>query len=169
MRLNSEDTVNNPQATVQAIREWLTVEFSGSTVNSQNIFDKETELFRVHVAKGHQPELEVSREILERQATAAVLKELKESDSIERMKRDPSVRIQYFDSGIHHFETRYVRCDDNSYRVVRDEKHNVTIYDSADRRLSQTPKTVLNLPASIFQVSADEWCSRIRTWRGEGQ
>src|SRR5919198_370003 len=54
-------TVSNPQATVQAIREWLTGEFSGSTVDSRHIFDKETELFRVQVTKGHHPELEVSR------------------------------------------------------------------------------------------------------------
>jgi len=154
---------------VQAISEWLRTRFQGSTVDTQNIFDKETQLFRVHVGKGKHPELEVSREVLGHRTTEAILSELGKGDTIERMNRDPSVRIQYFDSGITHFETRYLRCDDSLYRVVRDENHNVVVYDSADRRLTKAPRTVLSLPASIFQVSSDEWCSRIRAWRGEGQ
>lgn len=159
----------NTDVVVEAIRQWLASQFPESTIDSQSIFDTETHLFRVHQQKGRHPELEVSREILERTKPEALLRELAQSDAIERMKRDPSVRIQYFSSGIPHFETRYVRCDGTRYRVVRDDKHNLSIFDSADKRLAKTPPHMLVFSGSIFQVQESEWCAKIRTWRGEGQ
>jgi hypothetical protein len=159
----------NTDVAVESIRQWLASQFPSSTIDSQSIFDTETHLFRVHQQKGQHPELEVSREVLERHAPEALVRELAQSDAIERMKRDPSVRIQYFGSGIHHFETRYVRCDSTQYRIVRDDKHNVSIFDSGDKLLAKTPHHMSVLSGSIFRVQESEWCAKIRAWRGEGQ
>jgi hypothetical protein len=154
---------------VDAVQKWLAAQFPEATIVTGEIFDRESTLFRVHTKAGPYPELEILREVLEDKSPDTLVRELAKSDALERLRRDPSVRIQYFRSGINHFETRYVQCDNRHYRIVRDDKHNVTIFDYDDRRLANMPPQMLVLPASIFDLQVGEWCTRIMSWRGEGQ
>jgi hypothetical protein len=161
--------MTSESAGIDAVHERLERWFPDSRVESQEIFDRETHLFRIHLPTGRASELEVSREVLDHEPPEAIVNELSQSDSAERLRRDPSVRVQYFSSGIDHFETRYVLCDGRQYRVVRDDKHNVSIFDSSDNLLLNTPRQMLVRPTSIFRSREADWRDQIRAWRGEGQ
>jgi hypothetical protein len=157
------------QLGIEAVRAWLAARFPGASIEAREDFDRETHLFRLHPPGGRAPELEISREVVERESPQEIAHQLTESETFDRLNRDPSVRVQYFSAGIAPFETRHVACDGRRYRIVRDEKHNVAIFDAGDQSLKKTPRQMLVLPRSVFQVPVDKWCEWIRTWRGEGQ
>jgi hypothetical protein len=161
--------MTNQHPTLAAIREWLKEKLSASRVDVWESDDSETHIFQVQPSSGRVPEFETSQEVIEDRSRDAILSELQQSDTVERMVRDPSVRVQFFSGGINHFETRYIRCDGRRYRIVRDEHHHVAIFDASDNRLRNTPRQVLNLPVSIFQKHTSKWCEDVRNWRGEDQ
>jgi hypothetical protein len=161
--------VATDQPVVKSVAAWLSEQFPSATIEHQGDFDRETHLFRVVRRQGGHPELEISREVLEREEPAQVIEELRREDVASRLDRDPNFRIQFFQDGLRGLETRIVHCDGRRYRVVRDAQHNVSIYDSEDRRLEKMPQSMLVLPDSVFKRDAAKWCSDIRSWRGPTQ
>jgi hypothetical protein len=157
------------RAGVRAVQDWLANLFPDSRIQSHEDFDRDTWVFRVFPVVGRAGELELSREVLERDDPEAIKGALADSDASERMHRDPTVRVQYFSSGVNGFETRLLNCDGRMYRIVRDGSHNIAVFDSADQRLKNTPKIPAVFQGSIFDRPASDWCEQVRAWRGSGQ
>jgi hypothetical protein len=163
------DRMHDVQSGVSEIERWIAAQFPAAFVEKGEDFERETVLFRVKIQDNMASELELSREVLTDNSPASLVAALNQSDVAERLERDPSVRVQFFSSGIPHFETRWIECDGRTYRVVRDEKHNVTLYDAADRRLANMPPQMLVTDTSIFRGPAHEWGGQILQWRGLDQ
>jgi hypothetical protein len=154
---------------IKAVAAWLAQRFPGAPIEHNGDFDRETYLFRVSLGPARHPELELSREVTDRQDAPQVLSELEREDVAARMSRDPTLRVQFFDDGIRGFETRIVQCDGRLYRVVRDKQHNVVIYDAKGRRLERSPQSMHVLQGSIFKRDAAKWCEEILQSRGPAQ
>ena len=153
---------------VDAVLKWLANHFPDTSVEHAGDFDRETHLFRIQPPQGRAPELELSREVLERKSPASVTGTLDREKVAERLTRDPTLRVQFFEDGVRGFETRFVTCDGQQYRIVRDGGHNVAIYDSSDQRLPNAPQQQTVMTTSIFKKDMHTWCDAIRVWRSSG-
>ena len=161
--------MQEPNVAITAITEWLKDKFNDSEINYSESDDRETHVFRIRPRSGHTSELEVSQEVIDHNPIDHLIRDLEQSDTVDRMKRDPTMRIQYFSGGINHLEARYISCDGRIYLIVRDEGHNVSIFDASDARLQNSPQSMRVLPSSIFHVQASKWREQIRSWRGDEQ
>lgn len=159
------------QSQVEALEVGLIEIFSDAEVESHYIFDRSVVLFRIYDRpRSPFPELEITEEALEDHEADTILIDLVDHEVPERLGRDPSMRLCYYTRrSVPPAEVRYVRCDGRLYRIVRDEGHNVRVFDSADRPLENLPPTLLVLRSSLYQRSQDELCSDVHKWRGSEQ
>ncbi len=155
---------------VERIKEWMSSQFPGAVVDAVEIGEREVTLFRIHRPEASTCELEVTQEALDHHTADVILGDLESEDVAGRLARDSTLRLQYKSTcEVPHFETRHVACDGKTYRVVRDDKHNVRIYDSHDQLLERLPRQMLVMQASIYRRHEQRWCEEIRSWRGEDQ
>ena len=168
---DEKTTMTAPKNTVDALTSWFLQVFPGGASKTRAEPDREVVVFSVtpHDASGTRS-FEVTDEALNDHPPESIIRDLERQRIPALLKRDPTLRPRYStDRRIPHVETREVRCDRRTYRVVRDSGHNVVVYDSKDRRLAKTPTGLWVMDASIFARPKAEWCQDIRNWRGPSQ
>lgn len=155
-----------PDEAVTKLEEWFARHFKEGRIDSEEIFDRDVQLFRVTAPDGTTYELEITEEAFEDRRVDEILEDLKEEEVAERLRSDPSMRLCYYRGGkVPATETRWITCDGRSYRIVRDADHNVVVYDSQDQPLGNLPDDILVLPSSIHRRRKEKWRSDIRKWR----
>jgi hypothetical protein len=155
----------------KSIEQWLQATLPG-TAASHAPLDREVVLFRAHEPRSGAPryELEISREAFEDHIVETIVADLVQQKVADRLRADPTMRLTYSrDRNVPQLETLWVVCDGPHYRVVRDTKHNVRIYDKSNQLLSNWPAVMTVMPNSIHHRPAGGWCEDIRKWRGADQ
>lgn len=153
-----------------AVAHWLKEATSATRVEFDQAFNTDAWLFRGNRPGQPSVELEIAGNAMDDYTTDQILADLDASAVPARLVKDPSLRLQYHaDRSIPHFETKHIRCDDRAYRIVRDSKHHVLVFDVVDKVLQNMPKDVLGLSESIFRRHDQQWREDVRRWRDGDQ
>jgi hypothetical protein len=153
------------------LAEWIKAEMPANHVELDDHFDTESVVFYID-APGviPAPVLQIGEDMLADHPVTDLVEALKRERVLERLRRDPTLRLALHSSGeVPTHESRTVPCDGRTYRIERDSEHNVRIYDSNDRLLENLPRTILVMPNSVHGRNVTEWQQDIRQWRGPDQ
>ena len=148
--------------TVRHVADWLATEFTDSV---QTFEDPErlTVIFRVVDDAGSEAELELSLEALEDHSSDTIVSDLANQAVPARLRRDPTLRLQYFsDRLVPHGERRSFVCDGQLFSAVRDASHCVLFYASDGSQLHEQLPTPHVLHTSLFKRSLGNLCDDVQ-------